>query len=485
MYTTVFKPLRRHAAHTGAAALLLLLAAGCNPTTIDPVTDPNNPSLESVQVNASLPQIVALGVGTEASLRLGQANNGAANQVLGTLGREVVLLAANESRWYTEILGTKGSLDDAAFFSVGAYNGFARTIRASKVFNLSAQGTSVLTTAQKQGIAGFSHTYEALAKLHLLDLMGSTGIRVDVDNIQKPGPFVAPAAALTNIRQLLEQGAGELAAGGTTFAFPLSAGYAGFDTPATFLKFNRALATRVGVYQGDYIFAKKALDNSFYDPAGSLTIGPKILFTPSAANDAANPYYQKLAASPADTNPVALAIAPKNFVTEAEPGDLRLSKAPAHAGPANTKGGITAEYDANVFPANNSPLDIIRNEELILLAAEIKANTNDLAGAAADLNVIRTKAGGLAERPAASYAGLTDYTDEILKQRRYSLFYEGHRLVDLRRLRPASLTTGMVSAGQTLAYATGPAPATIGGNYKIFDRLEKPSAEKQWDVANP
>lgn len=484
MYNTVLKPLRRHAALTGAATLLLV-AAGCNPTTIDPVTDPNNPSLESVRTNASLPQIVALGVGVETSFRLGHDNNGAANQVLGSLGREVILLASNENRWYTEILGTKGSLDDNAFFSAAAYNGFARAIRASKVFNLSAQGTSVLTAEQKQGIAGFSHTYEALGKLHLLDLMGSNGIRVDVDNIQKPGPFVAPTAALANIRQLLDQGAGELAAGGAGFAFPLSSGYTDFNTPATFLKFNRALATRVAVYQSDYAGAKTALAASFYDPTGSLTLGPKILFTPSGANDAANPYYQQLATSPADTNPVALAIAPKNFVAEAEAGDLRLAKAPAHVGPAITKGGITAEYDAKVFAANNSPVDIIRNEELILLAAEIKANTNDLLGAAADINVIRIKAGGLVARPATSYSSLTDYIDEILKQRRYSLFYEGHRLVDLRRLRPASLTSGTVSLAQTLAYATGPAPTTVGGNYKIFDRLEKPSAEKQWDIANP
>lgn len=485
MYTTVFKPLRRHAAQTGAAALLLLLAASCNPTNIDPVTDPNNPSLESVLVNASLPQISALGVGAETSYRLGHANNGAANQVLGSLGREVILLASNEPRWYTEILGTKGSLDDAAFFSVASYNGFARVIRAAKVFNLSAQNTSVLTAAQKQGIAGFSHTYEALGKLHLLNLMGSNGIRIDVDNIQKPGPFVTPAAALTNIRQLLNQGAGELAAAGSAFAFPLSSGFAGFNTPATFLRFNRALATRVAVYQGDYTGAKDALAASFYDPTASLTLGPKVIFTPSAANDAANPYFQQLATSPAGTNPVGLAIAPRNFVTEAEAGDLRLAKAPAHAGPAVTRGGITAEYDARVFTANTSSLDIIRNEELILLAAEIKANNGDLSGAAADINVIRTRAGGLTPRLAASYSGLTSYVDEILKQRRYSLFYEGHRLVDLRRLRPASLTSGTVSAGQTLAYAMGAAPSTVGGSYKIFDRLEKPSAEKQWDIANP
>ena len=53
------------------------------------------------------------------------------------------------------------------------------------------------------------------------------------------------------------------------------------------------------------------------------------------------------------------------------------------------------------------------------------------AAAIADLNLVRTVSGGLAALP-AGYTG--DLVDEILYNRRYSLFYEyGHRWVDLRR----------------------------------------------------
>lgn len=460
----------------GALAALLPIAS-CSLTQIDPVTDPTNPSLESVIVNATQAQLNALAVGVEASFRLGHVNNGPKNWVTGELGREVVILATNESRWYTEILGTRGSLDDNAFYSNAAYNGFARAIRASKIFLASAQATAVVNDAQKKGIAGFAHTYEALAKQQMLDLQGDNGIRIDVDNYLKPGKFVSNADALTNIRQLLDQAAGELGAAGSSFAFPLSSGYAGFNTPATFLKFNRAIAARVALYQKDYPGARTALTGSFYSPAGPLTVGPKIVFAPTVANDAGNPYFQV-----ANGTQTGLVAVPSNFVTEAEAGDLRLAKAPMRTGPSRTLGGIPSTYEARVFATQTTPLDIIRNEELILISAEVYANTaGKNADAVDDLNVIRTQAGGLTARAAGTFTQASDYIDEILKQRRYSLFFEGQRWVDLRRLGRLN-ANGIVSPGQTIAFATG---GNSAGTFKLFDRLERPFAEKQWDIANP
>jgi hypothetical protein len=54
------------------------------------------------------------------------------------------------------------------------------------------------------------------------------------------------------------------------------------------------------------------------------------------------------------------------------------------------------------------------------------------------------------------------------------LFYEGHRWVDLRRLNRLNPNP---APGQTLAYSTAP--------FKLFTRMERPAAEKQWDIANP
>lgn len=445
----------------------LLGASGCSPTNIDPVTDPNNPSLESVLTNATPTQINALATGVEASLRLGHTNNAPYNQMTGTLGREIIILASNEPRWYTEILGTKTNLDNAAFYSVGSYNSFARTIRAANVLRLSAQGTTAITDVQKQGILAFCDTYEAIAKLHLLNLMGENGIRIDVADYLHPGKFTAGSApALANIRQLLDKGAGELANAGTSFSFPLSSGYAGFNTPATFLKFNRAMAARVSLYQGDNAGALTALAGSFYDPTASLTLGPKITFAPGTAGDQGNLYFQV-----PNSGPSTLVTVPTNFTTEAETGDLRLSKVSLRT-TTRTASGITGSYDPLVYPTQTTPVGIIRNEELILIAAEAKAKTSDIAGAVLAINTIRTRSGGLAAYTGATT--LTALTDEILRQRRYSLFYEGQFWVDLRRLGKLNPTP---TANITLPYSTG--------TFKLFDRLAIPFAETAWDQANP
>jgi len=71
----------------------------------------------------------------------------------------------------------------------------------------------------------------------------------------------------------------------------------------------------------------------------------------------------------------------------------------------------------------------LRNEELILLYAEANISTN--AGEAINaLNIIRNAA----SLPAYSGSMMPDeLTTEMLNQRRYSLYGEGHRWIDARR----------------------------------------------------
>ena len=64
-------------------------------------------------------------------------------------------------------------------------------------------------------------------------------------------PIASKDEVFAHIRQLLDEAKTHLLAGGDTFPFPLGSGFAGFDTPATFLKANRAIKARVDVYTGD------------------------------------------------------------------------------------------------------------------------------------------------------------------------------------------------------------------------------------------
>lgn len=463
-----------HRKLTVVAALLALLGTtSCGFFEVEPVVDPNNPSLGAVLTNANKAQLDALAVGVEASLRNAHTGNAPYNWVAGTLGREVTILASTEARWYGELQGTRNTLDDAAYYN-GYYTPLAQTRRAAQIFRESANSSQAVTDEQKQGIAGFTHTYEALAKLLLLNMQGNNGIRINLDNPLQPGKFVTPAEALTNIRQLLDQGASELDKAGAAFGFPLSGGYTDFNTPATFKQFNRALAARVALYQKDYTGALTALDGSFLTRTGSLTLGPKITFNPAIAGDAGNAYFQIVNNNGANVIGVS-----ENFITEAEAGDARLSKVGLR-NTARVTGGISLQYESRLFASNSSPLDIIRNEELILIAAEAKANTNRLPEALNDVNVIRTRAGGLAALPTGTFTSVPKAMDEIIKQRRYSLFFEGQYFFDLRRtdrLKPVVSTDATSLPQQTLAFSSSP--------YTLLANMPKPAAEKAWDSTNP
>ena len=462
-----------HKVRMVSAAALLLSASACGFNDIEPVPDPNsaNVSPGNIIPNPTPGQISALATGVEASLRLGHAGRGQYNALTGTFGREVYILALNDNRYYTELLGTNAALDAAGPYN-DVYIGYSRTRHAAIVFRGSAETAAdgVLSAQQKQAVRGYTRTVEAFAMLHLANLQYDNGIRLDVSNIYAPSKFTPNhKAVLDAINTMLTAGAAELAAGGDDFGFLLPSGYAGFDTPATYLKFNRALAARVNLYRKDYAAAQAALAASFYDSAGNLKTGPKIVFNAGAANDIGNPYAQNL-----NSNVSTLVTAQKDFVTDLDrlyPGDARRSKVSLRTNP-RTLGGLTGSYDINLF-TQGTPLDLIRNEELILIAAEINIAkaTPDPAAAVVLLNIIRDKAGRI-----GPYTGATTkeaLENELLNQRRFSLFYEGHRWIDLRRF-------GVDGSRGRLDELPKDLPT-----HKIYDRMPRPVAEVQYDQANP
>jgi hypothetical protein len=95
-------------------------------------------------------------------------------------------------------------------------------------------------------------------------------------------------------------------------------------------------------------------------------------------------------------------------------------------GPLNIADLTPGTHDVYIYESNTDPVAMIRNEELILLYAE--ANMTDNPGEAEmAINVVRDAAGLGPVVP-----GSVD-EDRLLYERRYSLFAEGHRWIDLRR----------------------------------------------------
>jgi hypothetical protein len=110
--------------------------------------------------------------------------------------------------------------------------------------------------------------------------------------------------------------------------------------------------------------------------------------------------------------------------------------------------GAPSSLGFQIYPAITTSIPIIRNEELMLLRAEILLATGDKAGALAMINNIRVNSGGLAPSTLTASSPDADIVTEILVQKRYSLLLEGHRWVDMRRYGrlnqlPLDLTSGV------------------------------------------
>ena len=90
---------------------------------------------------------------------------------------------------------------------------------------------------------------------------------------------------------------------------------------------------------------------------------------------------------------------------------------------------LIGTHDVWIYQSLLDDVPIIRNEELILLYAEANMSSNP-GNAVSAINVIR-HAAGLDDYSGAQTADALE--DEILFQRRYSLFGESHRWIDMRR----------------------------------------------------
>lgn len=406
--------------HILVAAGLVIGLASCD---FD-IQNPNSP--EPIGSNPSRPQVAASATG----LLIGSRGY-IADFVLdiGIVGREAYRFDGSDPRFSTELLGQDGAVLDAGSLAFGGdhWSEMYRNIRSANQL-LAVIGTAQALSAQEQdAVRGFAHTLQALDFLFILSArtQDSIPIAVGTDPTATPAPFVTRTQAFANIETLLDQAVTELTNGGTSFPFPLTGGYAGFDTPATFIQFNRAIKARADAYQGDWAGVLTDLAGSFIDPAQSLDRGVYHTYS-TGAGDVNNTIHQSVVENYAHPQ---LADSAQLQVGGA-PDDRFVRK--TFARPSNTSGGLTSAVGLRRYEGPASSIPIIRNEELLLLRAEANINLNQLGPALTDLNTVRTTSGLL-----PAYGALPDQATAInalLYERRYSLLFEGgHRWIDMRR----------------------------------------------------
>ncbi len=410
--------------------------AGCN---LD-LTNPNSPTPAGAALNprASTGRLIAGVMSTYRAQKAGQI------QDFGSFGREIYNMFITDGR---SITGPYRDWRQNNAFAAGSqwagrYGNYRNAYAAMQIITT----TSALSSAEKSGALGVLKTYIALDLLHVVEARGAIGAVVDMtDDRNAVLPIVSQDSALQWISAKLDEANTDLSNAGTTFYFPIYAGFGNgvASTPAGFAQFNRAIKARAEVYRGSLGCA------TCYNTALTALTGTWIQDLTVANRD--NGVYVVYSTASGDAlNVISFAVNSDYYLhpsIDSIPGvgtDDRYRRKVAIANPLcpgaytpRTEVGVTATNRPCVYPGNTTPVPIFRNEELVLLRAEAEWFTNAKPAALVDLNAVRTNSGSsnggtsIARFPVP--AADSEFVGDLLWQRTLSLLFEGHRFPDYRR----------------------------------------------------
>ena len=378
--------------------LAVLVWVGCEDLDFP---DPNNPTDETATIQS-------LVTGAEAVMR---QDLGVYLRDLLVVGREAYYLEPADPRYTGELL--TGPIDPGGFL---CYRPWQTAYKA-----IANCGTIMGSATADEGAKGVAQTLHAYSLMRLVYLWDESGARLNYDG-DITAAVSTKAQVLTEIESLLDAGYSNLNSAGSAFSFSLSSGFTGFNTPATFAKFNRGLRARVAVHQNDWSAAQTALDNcSAWATSSNPDEGVYHAFS-SGANDQGNEMYE----DPTATT-IKLMVHP-SFYTDADLGDTRVSNNVVVRSDTIIYDELESYLAPNLYSSSYDPVPIMRSVELQLLQAEVHIGNGDYSSAESIMNTIRAAAG------VTDYSGTdaSNAVDRVLHEKRYSLFLEGHRLVDMR-----------------------------------------------------
>ena len=377
----------------------------------------NSSTVEDFLKDATKDQLNNLVSGTESGMRT------VLNMYLddiGTIGREGYRFSGSEPRYVTDLLGANdGTLSSSNFYITQPWAARYRMVKNCNVLIQAADNSSAIDAAQKSGYKGFARTIKAYQLLLNLNLTYNKGIRVDVADPDHLGDFVNYTTGLSAIASLLDSAHADLAS--ANVVFPL-AGFSGLSDAAGLAQVNRALAARVAVYQKNWDAALNALDESFFGLDKDFNLGVNHVFRTGSGDQLNGMFIPQ-------NQTGEIRVAHPSFAADIETGDDRISKATLRNATASLS-GLSSDRDVWVYTSSTGPIPIIRNEELILIYAEANIQKGNFTEAVKAIDKIRTGH----NLPEYSGANTEEaLITEMLTQRRYSLFYEGHRWIDMRR----------------------------------------------------
>ncbi|MEM6397179.1 MAG: RagB/SusD family nutrient uptake outer membrane protein [Bacteroidota bacterium] len=392
---------------------VILTLSNCS---FDDPFDPNAPNIGSVTEDVAKGDLDLLVVGIESGMR---NSFGVYVTATGSVARELYLFDA-DPRNQEELLGKDGAqLDNNTFYLTAPFSSRYRVVKNCNLLLEALDNIDAITDAEKDGYRGFANTIQAYMISQILAMLGDNGVRIDVADLNNLGPYVPPAQAYPALLQILDDAADQL--DGSTISFALSDGFAGFNDADGLVAFNRAIAARVAIQGSLFEEALASVEASFVDLNGELGAGPKHIFSTNPG-DQLNPVFR-----PPGQNGDQIIVHPR-IIADTSAGDLRINKFARRANPSSLD-SLFGDFESALYESVVAPIDIIRNEELLLILAEARLQTG-MGDPVGPINAVRNG------NNLDDYSGPTDtdsLIDEILYQRTYSLWSEGQQMFDLRR----------------------------------------------------
>src|SRR5260370_23153182 len=222
------------------------------------------------------------------SLTRGSANFNALT--LGIFGREGYNLDVSNPQNIPNFYTVLGNL------AAGVWNNTYQAFEQANLVMGALDRVVDMTGAEREGVRGFAQTIKALNLLYVIRGTDSSGAVLEVlsDPTAPPPNIVTKGLVYARIFQLLDSAQPHLQNAVSTFPFRLSAGFAGFNTPAGFLKVNRSIRASLDVDTGHYATALTDLAASFVDTTAAFSLGVYNTFS-TASGDAQNTLYDPTA----------------------------------------------------------------------------------------------------------------------------------------------------------------------------------------------
>jgi len=439
---TLFPMNTRHS----RSRLTIACALCCAACSAPEIENPNSPTVTAAAASPVALQQLATGV-----LAGWRGTLGGLRSDFGIFGRESYNFTLGDTRATTNYLigvAVGANALDPAGFAAGNWSGQYTTLRNIYNFDIAVKNASdaIVSPAQKSAALGFAKTIEAALLLQVVESRDTLGGIVEVEaDPSVLAPFVSRDSMYKYIISELQSANTLLAAGGSSFPFTVPSGFhqtaTNFSTPAGF-----ALMTNAYLAKAAVLYATEGGPASAWTTAASALKASFLNDSPSGltANGLNDGLYQVYSTSTGDAaNPLNASTNTSLYAHMSIQAQVQLktngdtdSRYVAKLQKLSSRvlpGAAPSTLGFKIWPLPTTPMAEIRNEELILLRSEVKLATGDLAGAIADLSLIRVNSGGLPPSTLTPASGHDAILQGLLYERRMSLLMEGDRWIDYRR----------------------------------------------------